>query len=87
MVFILAAPMVYKLIQQNMPQALPSIRTVQSTIHSEYKKISEGSSRFDELREHLNQYNASLFVSIAEDATVGWNMIAKPIGVSVLCCL
>ena len=52
-----------------MPQALPSIRTVQSVIHSEYKTISEGSFRFDELREHLNQYNAPLFVSIAEDVT------------------
>jgi len=27
-VFILAGPMVYELIQQNMPQALPSVRTV-----------------------------------------------------------
>ena len=68
-VFILAGPMAYELIQQNMPQALPSIRTIQSAIHSEYKTISEGSFRFDELREHLNQYNAPLFVSIGEDAT------------------
>ena len=68
-VYILAGPMAYELIQQNMPQALPSIRTVQSAIHSEYKTISEGCFRFDELREHLNQYDAPLFVSIAEDAT------------------
>ena len=66
---LLAGPMAYELIQQNMPQALPSIRTVQTAIHSEYRTISERSFRFDELREHLNQYNAPLLVSIAEDAT------------------
>ena len=52
-----------------MPEALPSIRTIQSAIHLEYKTISEGSFRFDELKEHLDQYNATSFVSIAEDVT------------------
>ena len=45
----IAGPMTYELIQQNMPEALPLIRTVQSTIHSEYK--IEGRFVFDELRE------------------------------------
>ena len=68
-VFILAGPMAYELIQQNMPQALPGIRTVQGAIHSEYKTIPEGYFRFDELRQHIDCYNAPLCVSIAEDAT------------------
>jgi len=42
---------------------------VQSVIHSEYKTIHEGVLRFDELRQHLDQYNAPLLVSIGEDAT------------------
>ena len=67
--FILAGPMAYELIQQNMPEALPSIRTIQSTIYLEYKTISEGSFRFDELKGHLDQYDAPSFISIAEDAT------------------
>ena len=46
---ILADPLAYELIQQNMPEALPSTRTVQSAIHSEYETI-QGVFRFDELR-------------------------------------
>lgn len=63
--------MAYELIQQNMPEAMPSIRTIQSAIHLEYKTIS---FRFDELIGHLDQYNAPSFISIAENATriVGW---------------
>ena len=67
--FILAGPMAYELIPQNMPQGLPSIRTVQSAIHSEYTIIPEGYFRFDELRKHIDHYNAPLCVSVAEDAT------------------
>ena len=67
--FILAGPLAYELIQQNMPEALPCVRTVQSAIHSEYETMHEGVFRFDELRRHLDQYNAPLCISIAEDAT------------------
>ena len=67
--FILAGPLAYELIQQNMPEALPCIRTVQSAIHSEYETIDEGVFRFNELRQHLDQYDVPLCVSIAEDAT------------------
>ena len=67
--FILAGPLAYELIQQNMPEALPCVRTVQSAIHSEYETMHEGVFRFDELRQHLDQYNAPLCISIAEDAT------------------
>jgi len=48
--FILAGPLAYELIQQNMPEALPCVRTVQSAIHSEYKTMHERVLRFDELR-------------------------------------
>ena len=37
--FILAGPMAYELIQQNIPEALPSIRTVQSAIYLIYTKV------------------------------------------------
>lgn len=67
--FILAGPLAYELIQQNMPEALPCTRTVQSAIHSEYETIHEGVFRFDELRRHLDQYDAPHCVSIGEDAT------------------
>lgn len=40
-----------------------------SKYHLEYKTISEGSFRFDELKGHRDQYNAPSFVSIAEDTT------------------
>ena len=35
----------------------------------DYKTISEGSFRFDELKGHLDQYNPPSFISVAEDAT------------------
>ena len=54
--------MAYELIQQNIPEALPSIRTVQSAIYLIYMKDHLGSG-------YLNQYNAPSFISIAEDAT------------------
>ena len=51
--FILAGPMAYEFIHQNMPEALPCMRTVQRSIHAEYKTIDEGSFRFEELKQHL----------------------------------
>ena len=67
--YTVAGPLAYELIQQNMPEALPCVRTVQSAIHSEYETTQEGSFRFDELRQHLDWYNVPLHASIAEDAT------------------
>ena len=55
--------------QQNLPQALPCIRTVQEVVHSEYKTVSEGDFRFDDLLQHIKQHKAPMEVSVAEDAT------------------
>lgn len=54
---------------ENMPHALPSLRTVQKIIHSDYGPISEGEFRFDEPVVHLNNFGADKVVAIAEDAT------------------
>ena len=61
--------MAYNMIQKNMEDALPSLRTVQRTIHSEYHPLSEGQFQFDGLVNHLNKYNAPFVVAISEDAT------------------
>lgn len=67
--FIYAGPVAYSFIQQNMPQALPSLRSVQRFVHNEYLIIHEGEFRFDELFVHLNRYNAPKIITIGEDAT------------------
>ncbi len=59
----------YEFIQRNMPQAMPCLRTVQTTIHSQYKHIREGQYRFDELLDHLEKHNLPKIVTISEDAT------------------
>ena len=59
----------YNIIHKNMPEALPSLRTVQSLIQSQYSLIEEGRFRFDELMEHLEKYEAPHIVAVAEDAT------------------
>ena len=67
--FIYAGPLAYEFIQQNMPEALPSLRTVQTTIHVEYKALDEGCFRFDDLLQHIKEHDAPNIVSIGEDAT------------------
>ena len=67
--FILAGPMAYEFIHQNMPEALPCMRTVQRSIHAEYETIDEGSFRFEEVKQHLDRYKAPAVISIGEDAT------------------
>ena len=67
--FLYSGPMAYNMIQKNMEDALPSLRTVQRTIHSEYHPLSEGQFQFDGLVNHLNKYNAPFVVAISEDAT------------------
>ena len=62
-------PMAYNLIQKNMEDALPSLRTVQRTIRSEYYPLSEAQFQFDGLVSHLNKYNAPFVIAISEDAT------------------
>ena len=68
-VFIYAGPLAYELLQQNMPEALPSLRTVQRNVHKEFKPTEEGHFRFDELVNHIRHYNAPRIVAIGEDAT------------------
>ena len=67
--FIYAGPLAYDFLQQNLSQALPFLRTVQRLVHSDYKTISEGKFRFDELVEHIAKHNGPNIVSIGEDAT------------------
>ena len=52
-----------------MPKALPSLRSVQRVLYSEYKSITEGEFRFKELADHLAQHKATNVVLIGEDAT------------------
>ncbi len=47
---IYSGPLAY---DHNMPQALPSLRTVQNIIQLEYSMIHEGVFRFNKLLEHV----------------------------------
>ena len=67
--FILSGPMAYNFFYQNFSEALPSLRTVQRIINSEYHKISEGEFRFDDLVKHIDLYKAPKVISVGEDAT------------------
>ena len=67
--FIYAGPMAYEFIHQNMPEALPSLRTVQNIVHSHYKTLDEGQFRFDDLAQYLQQLGVPKIVSVGEDAT------------------
>ena len=62
-------PMAYEFIHQNMPEALPCMRTVQTSIHAEYKTIDEGAFRFDELKKHIDRCKDPAVIFIGEDAT------------------
>ena len=50
---IYAGPLTYDFIQKNMPEALPSLRSVQRIICSDYKAFPEGSFQFDDLASHI----------------------------------
>eukprot|EP00731_Ephydatia_muelleri_P032371 Em0023g878a len=52
-----------------MPQALPSLRTVQRIVHHEYEVMNEGEFRFDQLANHINSYKCARVIVIGEDAT------------------
>ena len=67
--FIYCGPLLYKFIYQNTFQVLPSLRSVQRIIHSQYKIMGKSTFRFDELSKHITDYTASRIVSIGEDAT------------------
>ena len=59
----------YKLLHKNMPEALPSLSTVQREATERFNPLSEGEFAFDQLSVHLDSYNAPRIVSISEDAT------------------
>ena len=67
--FIYSGPLAYDFLQHNLSQALPSLRTVRRLVYSEYKTITEGEFRFDELETYLNKHNAPKVISLGEDAT------------------
>ena len=62
--FIYAGPLAYRFIHQNIPEALPCVRTVQNILYHQYEPITEGEFL---LLQHLESYNAVKFVG--EDAT------------------
>ena len=66
---IYSGPLAYEFVHRNLPEALPSLRTVQRTISSQFQSFHEGVFCFDELLKHLEAYKAPLVVSIGEDAT------------------
>ena len=61
--------MTYEFIHRNLPEALSSLRTVETIVQCQYSHIEEGVLRFDEAVEHLHKHNLSFVVSVAEDAT------------------
>ena len=59
----------YQLLHKNMPEALPSLSTVQREAAKQFNPLSEGEFAFDQLSAYLESYNAPRIVSISEDAT------------------
>ena len=57
----------YELLQSNLGSALPSVATILRLIS--HKKIEEGQFYFDEVKTHLTEWNAPLFVHIHVDDT------------------
>lgn len=68
--FIFSGPMAYNFVYRNLPEAIPSLRTVQRIVSDDYKPLHEGVFRFQELLSHLNSYNACKAVTIGEDARI-----------------
>ena len=57
---IYAGPLAYNFLQQNMPEALPCIRTIQNLIYSEYHPIQEEEEhRLIRDYEHENCHNVT----------------------------
>lgn len=69
MLFIYSGPLAYEFIYHNISGALPSLRTVQRAVHSEYKTIDEGNFRFDDLLKHIEKHSAPHYISVGEHAT------------------
>ena len=58
----------YELLQSNLGNALPFYSTVQRMI-SQKERVVEGTFYFDELREHLKEWDAPFFVNVHLDDT------------------
>ena len=58
----------YELLQVNLGCALPSISTIQRSV-GKTSRVTEGSCRYDELKEHLGRWKAPLAVHLALDDT------------------
>ena len=67
--WLIVGPAAYKLLHANMPEALPSLSTVERDAKKRYTVPGEGEFQFDKLVAHLEAYNAERIVSISEDAT------------------
>ena len=67
--FVYSGPIAYNFLHKNMPECLPSLRTVQRLVHTTYTYHMEGVFHFKGLEEHLKLYNATKIISISEDAT------------------
>jgi len=61
--------MAYNFIYRNLPEALPSLRTIQDIVQSKYQPCHKGHFCFEDLVLHLKKHNAPFLVTIAEDAT------------------
>ena len=62
--FIFSGPLTYQFLYCNLPEALPSLRTVQRIVSCEYQPLHKGEFRYDELLVHLNSYNAPMVVAV-----------------------
>ena len=67
--FIFSGPLAYNLLHQNLPESLPSLRTVQRMMCKDYSHITEGEFRFDMLVKHIEFYKGPKIIAIGEDAT------------------
>lgn len=65
----IAGPLAYKTIQQNLVLSLPSLPSTNRYIHSTNCHIIEGVLRADELYTYLTERNLPLVVCLSEDAT------------------
>lgn len=66
---IIAGPLAYETLQQNLKCALPALVSVNRYIRKSNSKIIEGVPRIEELLVYLTSRNLPLKVSISEDAT------------------
>jgi len=67
---VMVGPSSYKLIHANMPEAFPSLSTVEREASKRYHPLKEGEFLFDKLAAHLDAYRAPpRIISISEDAT------------------